>query len=80
MRKSKIRSEAKIYYDHVGDKIYITGNEEIGYWYCAKNSSNVNFTKSIAESDNIEHWKDYDYFSYSRKITNLEMFIEAVQC
>ena len=77
--KSEIRTEARIFYDNIGDKIYITGSEEKGFWYAAKGSLNVNFTLSIAESDNIEEWKDLDYFSYSKKILSLEMFIEAVE-
>lgn len=77
--ESKIRTEAKIYYDYEGDKIYITGNEEIGFWYCAKGTSIVNYTLKISESDNINEWKDLDCFTWNEKIMNLETFIEACE-
>ena len=78
LKNSKVREEAEKFIDHEGDVIYITGNERDGFWYVAKGSVNVNFTRK-AEGDDINYWTDLDTFTWKEEINSLETFIEAVE-
>jgi len=51
-----------------------------GFWYCVKDSQNINFTyEELKEGVDVETLKDSDYFCWSGGIHSLEELRKAVE-